>query len=103
MIALLLSYSFTALCTYKGEISASAIYLWRFFVVNYLVGLHRNLVASMAFPIAFIPLFFLLQHALSQLLEYSGLWAQPYSPLSFDISLGLFRLQLLWIGTTSTS
>ena len=36
MVALLLCYHFTALCTSKGDISASAIfYLWRFPLVHY--------------------------------------------------------------------
>ena len=57
MVALLLCYCFTALCTSKGDISASAIYyLWRFFLAHCYIGRHSqgSLVASLVFPEAFI-------------------------------------------------
>ena len=40
----------------------------------------------------------LLQHALSQRLGGSWLWAWAYSPRVFDIILGIFESPLLWIG-----
>ena len=55
MAALLLGYHSTALCTSKGDISASAIcYLWRFFIVHYSIGRlsWASLAASVAYPIA---------------------------------------------------
>ena len=39
MVALLLCYHFIALCTSKGDISASAIcFLWKFLLVHYYIG-----------------------------------------------------------------
>ena len=56
-MALLLSYNFD-LCTSKGNINVSAIYLWSFLVQYYIGrGLHRLLAASADFHIAFISLF----------------------------------------------
>ena len=58
-------YHFIALCTSKDDSSASAFcYIWRFIILW--VGLLRLLSVSVVFPVAFIYLLFLLQHALSQ-------------------------------------
>ena len=57
--ALFLCYSFTAICTSKGDISASAIYyFWRFFLIHYYVGRpsYASLAALAVFLIAFISL-----------------------------------------------
>ena len=59
IVALLICYHFTALCTSKGDISASAIcYLWGFFLVYYYIGRpsYASLAASVGFLKAFISL-----------------------------------------------
>ena len=67
MLALLICYHFTALCTSKGGISVSAIcYLWRFFLVHYIGRPSQaSLVILMAFRIAFISLYSLCCNMLS--------------------------------------
>ena len=56
MTSLLLCYHSTALCTFKGDISASAIcYLWIFFLVDYYIG--RPSQASLAASVFLWPSF----------------------------------------------
>ena len=57
MVAMLLCYHFTALCSSKGYISASAIcHLWRCLLVLYYIGRpsYASLATFVVFPIAFI-------------------------------------------------
>ena len=95
MVALLICYHFTTLCTSKYEISASAIcYLWRFFLVHYFIGRpsQASLSASVTFPLAFTSLCFLWCNMLSANLlevvdcghEHTLLWLSMFLQVSLD-------------------
>ena len=100
MITLQLCYHLTALAPPKvilvlvlfvifQEFLNSLLYRWAFVGFSCCFG---GLSYSLLFS-----LLRLLQHALSQRLGGSWLWAWAYSPLAFIIHLGLFRSPLLWM------
>ena len=97
MAALFLCYHSTALCTSKGNISASAIcYLWRFIYLSIYCCVGRpsqaSLATSVAFPVAFISVYSLCCNMLtandSEVVdwghEHTLLWPSIFLQVSSD-------------------